>query len=157
MKQGIFHRPVAGGGIAAILFALGFGLCLVFGGQTNSGTGAIEPLDDYTKSQLRGTGLEFIADTGRIVTHPSGNREIIWDPPQLPMLEEWIRMNAEAAEKGDTAPILYCTDELSEYLKAKKELSGESGTQGESTKLPTCQAIPDRIVLGPNRAGEQRP
>ena len=150
MKQGIFHRPVAGGGIAAILLALAFGLYLVFGGQSN-------PLDDETKERYRASGLEFIAETGRIVTHPNGNREIIWDAPQLPTLEEWTRMNAEAAEKGDTAPILYCTDELSEYLKAKKELSGESGTQGESKKLLTCQAIPDRIVLGPNRAGEQRP
>ena len=157
MKQGIFHRPVAGGGIAAILLALAFGLYLVFGGQSNPLDGAIEPLDDYTKERYRASGLEFIAETGRIVTHPNGNREIIWDAPQLPTLEEWMRMNAEAAEKGDTAPILYCTDELSEYLKAQSELSGESVTQSDSIRFPTCQAIPDRIVLGPNRTGEQRP
>ena len=118
------------------------GLYLSIGVETNSGDGMIEPLDDARKERFRASGLGFIAETGRIVTHPDGSREIIWDPPQLPTLEEWIRMNAEAAAKGDTLPILYCSDELSEYLKAQEELSGESVTQGDSVRLPTCQGIP---------------
>ncbi len=155
MKRSKFQKALIGGGIAATLLALG--LYLSFGVETNTGDGVVEPLDEYTKAQLRGTGLGFIAETGRIVTNPSGHREIIWDPPQLPTLEESIRVHAEAAEKGDTDLILYCTDELSEYLKAQKELSGESAAQGDSNILPTCQGIPGRIVKGPNRTRAQRP
>ena len=154
MKQGIFHRPVSGVGIAAILLAFAFGLYLVFGGQTNSGNGAIEPLDDYTKSQLRGTGLGFIADTGRIVTHPSGHREIIWDPPQLPSLEDSIRMHAEAKATGDTDLLPLCTDEFGEYLKTQNELSGESVTPGDPYLFPACRGIPSQvgIAASPGRA-----
>ena len=157
MRQRKSRNLLLGSGIAVTLLALAFGLSLIFGGETNSGDGTIEPLDDARKEQYRASGLGFIADTGRIVTHPSGHREIIWDTPELPTLEEWFRMHAEAAEKGDTAPILYCTDELSEYLKAQKELPEELAAQGDSNILPTCQGIPGRIVLGPDRTRAQRP
>ena len=84
------------------------------------------------------------------MTHPSGHREIIWDPPELPTLEESIRMHAEAAEKGDAGLLPLCTDEFGEYLKAQKELSGESVTPGDPYRFPACQGIPSKIGLAPN-------
>ena len=150
MDQGNSRKLLTGAWVAVTLLVLAVTLSLVFGRETNAGNGIIEPLDDYTKAQLRGTGLEFIAETGRIVTHPSGHREIIWDPPSLPTLEETIRMHADAVEKGDTDLIPYCTAEFLAYLKAQKELSGESVTPGDPYRFPACQGIPSQIGLAPN-------
>ena len=151
MKQGKSRKLLFGGGIVAIMLVLALGLSLVFGGDTSAGDVVVEPLDEAMKEQYWGTGLEFIAETGRIVTHPSGRREIIWDPPRLPTLEESVRMHAEAMAKGDTDLIPLCTDEFFAYLKAQKELSGESVTPGDPYRFPACQGIPSQIGIAPNR------
>lgn len=148
------HKLVIGSGFFAILLVLALGLLLSHDGETSAGEGVFEPLDDYTKAQLRSTGLEFIADTGRIVTHPSGHREIIWDPLQLPSLQESIRMHAEAKATGDTGLLPLCSDEFLDYLKTQMELSGEFMTPGDPSLFPACRGIPSQagIAASPGRA-----
>ena len=101
MNQELWLKLTVGGGSAAILLVLALSLALILGGESNLEDNS-EPLDAVIKAQLQGTHLEFISETGRIVVNEDGIRQIIWDPPQLPTLEESIRMGAAAEETGDT-------------------------------------------------------
>ena len=142
------RKLYVGGGSTAILLVLVLGLVLVFGGGANTGDVLSEPLDDGTKAQFQGTHLGFIAETGRIVVNEYGGREIIWDPPPLPTLEESINKGAQAAEAGDMDLLPLCTIEYLEFLKAQKDASGETVTPGDATRFPACNGIPESIGFG---------
>ena len=57
MRQVKPRNLLLGSGIAVTLLALAFGMSLIFGGETDSGDGAIEPLDDASKEPNRPGGL----------------------------------------------------------------------------------------------------
>ena len=116
MSQRILHKLSVGGGSVAILLALALSLTHVFGGEATADDGLGEPLDTATSARLQGTHLDFIAESGRVVVNEHGNRQIIWDPPQLPTLEESIRMVARAAEASDTDLLPLCTQEYLETI-----------------------------------------
>jgi hypothetical protein len=131
-----------------LLLVLALAATLAFGGGTETEDERIgEPLDERIKSQLRSTRLGFIADTGRIITHPSGSKEIIWDPPKLPTLEESIRMFDEAVKKNDNGLIPLCTEGFSAYLKAYEKTRWPD----LDPYFPACRAIPSGIYQGPSR------
>ena len=122
----------------------------MFVGETNADPIG-EPLDDYTKAKLQNTHLKFIAETGRIVVNERGVRQIIWDPPQLPTLEESIRMAAEARQANDTALLPLCTEEYRHYMKAKKasgERTSDLLTDSTPPSFPACSAVPDSAGFG---------
>ncbi len=145
-RRTLLKLSVAGVGAIATLSALALSLAFMLGGDANAEGPKGEPLDDQTKAMLRGQRLDFIAETGRRVHRGNGTSEIIWDPPQLPTLEESIRMGEAAMAAGDTGLIPLCTDEYYEYLRAKKA----SGWRRSDPMFPACRAIPDQIVSAPN-------
>lgn len=57
MRQRKSRKLLLGSGIVVTLLALAFGMSLIFGGETDSGDGAIEPLDDASKERHRAGGL----------------------------------------------------------------------------------------------------
>ena len=153
MKQRIQRKSVVGG-IVATFLAVVVSLALIFTGEAN-GDVIGEPLDTATKARLRGTNLDFIAETGRIVVTEKGTRKIIWDPPQLPTLEEAISMAEAAKESGDASLLPLCTEGFLQYNRSQKEKSGELTkapiTDSKPPAFPICRAIPDQIGIAPNR------
>ena len=151
MKEWIGRKSVIGGiiaGTVGIFVALALSLTLVFDGEAN---GAGEPLDAATKAVYQGGHLKFIAETGRIVVNENGLRQIVWDPPELPTLEESITKTTQAKEANDRSLLPLCTQEYIEHLKAQRasEGSGASAPSGpRSPSFPVCNAIPDTIGLG---------
>ena len=151
MKEWIGRKSVIGGiiaGTVGIFVALALSLTLVFDGEAN---GAGEPLDAATKAVYQGGHLKFIAETGRIVVNENGLRQIVWDPPELPTLEESITKTTQAKEANDRSLLPLCTQEYIEHLKAQRasEGSGASAPSGpRSPSFPVCNAIPDTIYLG---------
>lgn len=137
---------------ALIVVTAAVGLYFVFGGQTASGDAGSESQEDDWRARHRGTHLEFIAETGRIVVNENGVRQIVWDPPELPSLEESI-------VRGRVAKLLHipellplCTPEYLQYLKAQKEpREPEDSLRRFVPRLsfPACNAIPDGIFIGP--------
>ena len=95
--------------ISGILLALVVGLHLSFSSENVYGNVNSVPPHDAWKTKYRGTNLDFIAETGRIIVNERGSRQIVWDPPQLPTLEESIRMGtlAKLARNPELAPSLY--------------------------------------------------
>ena len=148
MNTGLLHKWSIASACLAILLVVALILNLAFGEETTEEDVIGEPLDVATKTQFQGTHLNFIAETGRIVVNEDGTREIIWDPPQLPTVEESIGMAAAAEEAGDTSLLLLCTQEYHHYLRKQKE-SGDRTTMSKSPSFPACKGIPDRIILGP--------
>ena len=139
--------------IGLIVLATALLLTFLFHRETNADEVIGEPLDAYTKSQLQGTHLDFIAETGRIITDENGRRQIVWDPPQLPTLEESISMAAAAKEADDTSLLPFCTDEYIQYLKEQKgggEQSSESLTDSKTPGFPVCAGIPAQVGVAPN-------
>ncbi len=145
-RRTLLKLSVAGVGTIATLAALALSLAFMPVGDANAEGPKGEPVDDQTKAMLRSQRLDFIAETGRRVHRGNGTSEIIWDPPQLPTLEESIRMGEAAMAAGDTGLIPLCTDEYYGYLRAKKA----SGWRRSDPMFPACRAIPDQIVSAPN-------
>ena len=149
-----YRRSFPTAGLAAIALALVVGLYLVLDGETAAGDFGGEPLDGSTRAQFQGTYLDFIAETGRIVVNDNGTRQIVWDPPQLPTLEESIHLAAEAKAANDMDLLPLCTQEYMQYLKEQKEAREAEDDRVKYSPPPSfqaCNAIPDGIYLGPNR------
>ena len=137
--------------LAVIILTATVGLYLIFAGQTASGDAGSESQEDAWRAQYRGTHLEFIAETGRIVVNENGTRQIVWDPPELPSLEESI-------VRGRVAKLLHfpellplCTKEYLQYLKAQKEPREPDDSRRRFVprpSFPACNAIPDGIYFG---------
>ena len=123
-------------------------LTFLFHRETNADELAGEPLDAYTKNQLQGTHLDFIAETGRVITDENGRWEIVWVPPQLPTLEESISMTVAAKEANDTSLLPLCTNEYIQYLKEQK---GGWGTDQRVTDRLEGPRIP--CLRGDSGAG----
>ena len=139
--------------IGFIVLAMTLLLTFMVDRETNAGEVVGEPLDAYTKNQLKGTHLDFIADTGRVITHENGRREIVWDPPKLPTLEESIRKAAAARAANDTSLLPLCTDEYKQYLREQKggvERTNEPLTDSKTPGFPACSAIPSQAAFAPN-------
>ena len=151
MKHWILRKSVIGVMIG-IFLVLALSLYIVFDGETVKGDTAEgdligEPLDEDTKAMLQAGHLKFIAETGRVIVNEREVREIIWDPPELPTLEESILRGklARIVRNPDLLPL--CTEEYLKYLKAQKEAAGiESNPKNLS--FPACSAIPDAIYRG---------
>ena len=109
-----------------------------------------EPLDESARAQWEGTKLDFIAKTGRIVTHENGAKELIFDVPELPGVEESLRMieEAKAAKDHDLLPL--CSPEYREYARATRE--GSDNPPGKFWEAPGCAGIPGHIMIGPPSA-----
>ena len=138
--------------LVVIALALVVGLYANFDVQSFPSDAGIESEDDAWKARLRGTHLNFIAETGRVVVNDRGVQEIVWDPPELPSLRESILRGklARMAMKPDLLPL--CTEEYLQYLKARKKPK-VSGTDWlrflPRPSLPACNGIPDSIYRGP--------
>ena len=149
----MIRRKYILGPVVVIFLATALLLTLLFDRQTSADVVG-EPLDAYTKSQFEGTHLDFIAETGRVVVNENGSRQIIWDPPQLPTLEESISMVAAAREADDSSLLPLCTEEYRQYVKEQKgigEQASELLTDSKPPGFPICKAIPESIVFGPAR------
>ena len=138
--------------LAAIGITAAVGLYLVIGGQTVSGDNGSESREDAWRARYRGTHLEFIAETGRIVVNENGTKQIVWDPPELPTLEESIIRGrvAKLLRNPDLLPL--CTQEYLQYLKAQKEPREPEDNRRKFVprpSFPACNAIPDGIYVGP--------
>ena len=129
-------------GVVVAILALG-----PSGNAAHAGDEIFEPLDESAKAQWEGTKLDFIAKTGRIVTHDDGTKEVIFDVPELPGVEESLRMiaAAKAAKDHDLLPL--CSPEYKEYARANREWS--DNPPGKFWEAPGCTAIPDGIMTGP--------
>ncbi len=114
-------------------------------GQKNTG---LWLTDVETAQQLTGTGLGFIADTGRWVYRPNGSSYLVWDPPQLPTVEESIQMTAKA--NLGLGPLPFCTDEYLAYLHSLEPNASEEGAYPPPPPDPDtgsiCRAIPEQIA-----------
>ena len=140
------------GALAVIVLTATVGSYLVFAGQTASGDAGVGSQEDAWRAQYRGTHLDFIAETGRIVVNENGTKQIVWDPPELPSLEESI-------VRGRVAKLLHipellplCTKKYLHYLKAQKEPGEPENSRRRFVpppSFPACNAIPDRIFIGP--------
>jgi len=117
------------------------------GKAAQAGTETFEPLDESARAQWEGTKLDFIAKTGRIVTHDDGTKEVIFDVPELPGVEESLRMiaAAKAAKDHDLLPL--CSPEYKEYARANREWS--DNPPGKFWEAPGCVGIPGHIMIGP--------
>ena len=138
--------------LAVIVLTATVGLYLVISGQTASDDTGLVPQEEAWRAQHRGTHLEFIAETGRIVVNENGIREIIWDPPELPTLQESIIRGKVARLTGDSNLLPLCTEEYFRYLKAQKERRVPEDILRRLLPIgssPACNAIPDRIIIGP--------
>ena len=135
MKKLLLAIPLI---ITAVVLVVGLSISVIYTDEDG------ESLDSATMAKYQGTHLNFIAETGRIVVNEHGTKQIIWDSPQLPTLEEAISMAAQAKTTGDTNLVPLCTPEYLEYLKTQEN----SGTPTNNSKFPACNAIPDRIAFG---------
>ena len=127
-------------------------LYVVISGQTASSDTGSESQEEAWRTQYRGTHLEFIAETGRIVVNENGTKQIVWDPPELPSLEESIIRGRVAKLLHFPALLPLCTEEYLQYLKAQKEPRepGDSRRRfSPRPSFPACNAIPDGIFVGP--------
>ena len=106
-----------------------------------------EPLDESAKAQWEGTKLDFIAKTGRIVIRDDGKRELIFDVPELPGVEESLRMIAAAKAAKDYDLLPLCSPEYREYARATRE--GSDNPPGKFWEAPGCAGIPGHIMIGP--------
>lgn len=140
--------------VAAFFLTLALGLFLVFGGDTAIGNDSAadgvtgEPLDDATKAQFMAGHLKFIAETDRIIVNENGVRQLVWDPPELPTLEESIRMRERAEAANDSSLLPLCTKEYLQYRKEQKACS-RNLSDPRTPSFPVCNAIPDGIYFGP--------
>ena len=137
--------------IAAIVLTAAVGLYVVIGGQTASGDAGSESQEDDWRAQYRGTHLEFIAETGRIVVNENGTKQIVWDPPELPSLEESIIRGRVAKLLHIPELLPLCTHEYLQHLKAQKEPGEPDDSRRRSAprpSFPACNAIPDGIYFG---------
>ena len=151
MSRWIRRRSIVGG-IAGAFLALVVSLSLVFDAETNTDDVIGVPLDATSKASLQGTHLAFIGESGRVVVNEHGTRQIIWETPQLPTLEESISKAAEAAEARDIGLLPLCTQEYLQYLKvqgASGEPSNSLMTDSKAPSFPSCNAIPDKVAFGP--------
>ena len=143
--------------ISGILLTLMLGLHLsVLSASVNGNVNSMSPHDDW-KTKYRGTHLDFVAETGRVVVNERGLSEIVWDPPQLPTLEESIHKAsiAKLVRNPDLLPL--CTEEYLQVLKGKKEASGIEKHPTDHS-FSACNVIPDTIYLGgfPSEPGVDR-
>ena len=149
----MLQRKAIVSAIGYIVLSMALVLTFLFHRETNADELAGEPLDAYRKNQLQGTHLDFIAETGRIITDENDRSEIVWVPPQLPTLEESISMTVAAKEANDTSLLPLCTDEYLQYLKEQKgggEQTSESLTDSKAPGFPVCAAIPAQVGIAPN-------
>ena len=136
-----------------VLLALALGLTLAFGGGPDTrgpdtkGSSIGEPLDETTKARYRSQGWGFIADTGRVIDKGNGHSVVIWDPPDLPTIEESIAQYDQAVTANDTGLVPLCTQGFLTYLKLHKE----EVWPNVEPYFPACQGIPSGISIGPNR------
>ena len=147
MNQWIRRKTVVGGlvaGVVGVFVAIALSLTLVLDGETNDTN---EPLKTSTIAKLQSGHLKFIADTGRVIVNEDGVREIVWDPPQLPTLQESINKRAEAMAAGNPDLLPLCTEEYLQHLKEQKEAAGIRNEPTDHT-FPACNAIPDAIYEG---------
>ena len=54
---------------------------------------------------------KFIAETSRIIFNENRVRQLVWDPPELPTLEESIGMRERAEAANDSSLLPLCTEE----------------------------------------------
>ena len=132
------------GAAAALLLLSLTALMLAIGDDSDDADLIGEPLDEARKEEFRGTGLEFIAETGRIFYNERGGGQIIWDPPELPTLAESIRMYKEAVAKNDDGLLPLCTRSFSNYWKMYKDT-----WISDDPPFNLCRAIPSGIHFGP--------
>jgi hypothetical protein len=155
MVNSILLRKVAFLLLTAFLLMILAGTLTV---RTGGGVRAEErpgvPLDTKTAELLKGTHLDFIAETGRVVVNERGVREIIWELPELPTVSESVEMYQAAVRAKDTSLLPLCTDAFLAYVKQQKE-AGSGFTEGASgasiSKSPSisiCNAIPDQAAFG---------
>ena len=141
------RRYFLAGATAAAVLTVVMGLYLIFDGQAVSGDGGGETPEEAWRAQYRGTHLEFIAETGRVIVNEHGVQEIVWDPPELPTLRESILKGKLARIVRIPELLPLCTGEYLKYLKAQKEAAGiESNPKNLS--FPACNAIPGGIYRG---------
>lgn len=95
-----------------------------------------ELIDQYEQGN-RG----YIAQSGRLVEYETGQRQIVFDMPKFPTLEESIKQ----ALNPRVTPM--CTPEFRQFLIAMK--NGEIA-QPVGWKGGTCQSIPSGIGLASN-------
>ena len=143
MNTGLLRRWSIASACLAILLVVALILNLVFGEETTAEDVIGEPLDAATKARFQGTHLNFIAETGRIVVNEHGTREIIWDPPQLPTVEELIRM----AEAGDTSLLPLCTQEYQHYLRKQKESGAGSLCRSPHRSQPSKGSLIELFLV----------
>jgi len=105
-----------------------------------------EPLTPEQKAMIAGVP-SFIADTGRLVTHPDGRQEIVWDTPELPGVEESLVMMAAAKAARDTSLLPLCSPEFREYSRA--HAIPRDRPPSDFWDAPGCTAIPDHASIGP--------
>jgi hypothetical protein len=152
MVNSILLRKVAFLLLTAFLLMILAGTLTV---RTGGGVRAEErpgvPLDTKTAELLKGTHLDFIAETGRVVVNERGVREIIWELPELPTVSESVEMYQAAVRAKDTSLLPLCTDAFLAYVKQQKE-AGSDFTEGASiskgASIPICNAIPDQAAFG---------
>ena len=148
----VLQRKTIVWAIVVVVLAIALLLYYQFDRETHADKATGEPLDAYTKTQLQGTHLGFIAETGRVIVNENGQRQVVWDPPQLPTLEESISMAAAAKEAGDSEMLPLCTDEYIQYLREQNgvgEQTSESLTDSKTPAFPACSAIPAKAVYAP--------
>lgn len=151
MNQSLL-RCLLVGALAVIVLTATVGPYLVIGGQTASGDDGSESQEDAWRTQYRGTHLEFIAETGRIVVNENGTKQIVWNPPELPSLEESIVRSRVAKLLHIPELLPFCTQEYLQHLKAQKEPREPGDSRRRSAprpSFPACNAIPDGIFIGP--------
>ena len=148
--------------LAVIVLAAAVGLYLFIDGETASGDIGPESPQDAWRAQYRGTHLEFIVDTGRIVVNEDGTRQIVWDPPELPSLKESIVRGRVAKLLNIPELLPLCTQEYLQHLKAQKEPREPDDSRRRllpRPSFPVCNAIPDSIFIGlpsgPGNPGRQ--
>jgi len=105
-----------------------------------------EPLTPELKAMIAGVP-SFIAETGRLVTHPDGRQEIVWVTPELPGVEESLKMIAAAKAAGDTSLLPLCSPEFREYRRARA--IPRDRPPSDFWDDPGCRAIPDGASIGP--------
>ena len=111
-------------------------------------------LSSAQKQRFRQQGLDFIADTGVIISHKNGVQQIVWDPPVLPSLKESIKQYEAAKSANDTQVLPLCTPEFSKWLQSRHTKNDEE-RQPDPSRFAACRAIPDDMWLVPNHRSER--
>ncbi len=132
-------------GVSAIAVIVAtFILSTMTGNQAHAG---IDETSTSARANYEGTQLSFIAETGRVITREDGNKELVFDRPELPSLEQSIKMMEAAKLARDRDLLPLCSPEYLQYAKENNRRIEEPPS--EFWEAPGCVAIPDRIMIGP--------